>query len=34
LILEWADAHFAATGHWPTADLTSVAGEPSLRWRW
>jgi hypothetical protein len=34
LILAWADAHHAATGRWPTGDLTPVAAEPGLRWRW
>jgi hypothetical protein len=35
LILAWADAHFTATGAWPTADLAPVAGgPPGLRWQW
>jgi hypothetical protein len=35
LILAWADAHHAATGRWPTCDLTPVAGGPAgLRWQW
>jgi hypothetical protein len=35
LILAWADAHHAATGRWPTCDLTPVlGGPPGLRWQW
>lgn len=34
-ILAWADAHRAATGAWPAADLTPVTvGLPGLRWQW
>jgi hypothetical protein len=31
-ILAWADAHRAATGHWPTARSGSIAGEYKQTW--
>jgi hypothetical protein len=34
LILAWPDAHRAATGAWPTGDLTPVSGVPGRRWQW
>jgi hypothetical protein len=32
-ILEWADAHFARTGKWPTAASGPVAGAPGETWK-
>jgi hypothetical protein len=31
-ILAWADAHFAASGRWPTTDLTPVTAAPGETW--
>ena len=31
-ILAWADAHYAATGRWPTASTGAVAGVPGETW--
>jgi hypothetical protein len=32
-ILAWADAHYAATGNWPTGSSGAVAGVPGATWR-
>jgi hypothetical protein len=32
-ILAWADAYFAASGHWPIEELGAVAGVPGESWR-
>jgi hypothetical protein len=31
-ILAWADAHFAATGRWPSSNMKEVSGAPGERW--
>ncbi|GMU81401.1 MAG: hypothetical protein AMXMBFR47_12720 [Planctomycetota bacterium] len=31
-ILEWADAHFAATGRWPTGESGAIRGVPRESW--
>ena len=31
-ILAWADAHFARTGEWPSANTGLVAGAPGQSW--